>query len=88
MTMILDETMIERQCDALHEARYVFYSENLGQVFIWHGGYTVNVYSLWTYECIDCWTMGMDEKPTLEDAMVSIREHIIEMMKHWEEEDG
>lgn len=56
---------------AVDGAHFVSLSEFLGVLYVWKGGSTVNVYSLNSGDCVDCFTLDAPSREDVHDAIQS-----------------
>jgi len=75
--MTNNKTSIERMYDALNGARYVRVFEDHDVAEVWHGGATVNSYSLPDWLPLDCWT---SYELTTENIANEIQDHYDEAL--------
>ena len=70
---------VEEFLESINGARLVWVSEETGLVYVWHGGFTVNIYEPYSLVEIDVFTFPRHEGD-LEYAIESIKEHDAEVV--------
>ena len=75
---------VEEFLESINGARLVWVSGETGLVYVWHGGFTVNIYEPYSLVEIDMFTFPsiayLRHEGDLEYAIESIKEHDAEVM--------
>lgn len=71
---------INALADAFNQALFVRCDSDLEIAYVWHGGTTINVYSLRDFTCVDYWIMsnldGVSNLDGLKAVMASVYDAI------------
>ena len=72
--------------NAIDGAHYVFRDEDMGLLYVWHGGAITNIYSEHSGECVDCFTLANESTrdnpsghPDRREVHNSIVDHLAEL---------